>query len=297
MIISTLFGGLGNQMFCYAAGLSLAYLRNTVLKLDLSDICQSDSQRPLGLDCFNLNMNLATADEIWKLNGKTGRKQDLMRKILLMGGQWRLADYITTDGQAHYQEDWCYYPAFHSLPRNTWLYGSFQSERFFLPASDLVRQQFTFRRPIPDQFLEVADAMSRGPSVAIHFRLGDYLQNPSKLVIQPVAYYEQAIRYISERVPADTTYYVFSDDIEHVRQSFSSSVPIRYVDGFNQFNDYEAMRLMSMCNHNIIANSTFSWWAAWLNSNPSKIVIAPSQWFALGYHDNSDMYPESWHKI
>lgn len=284
-------------MFCYAAGLSLAYLRNTVLKLDLSDICQSDSERPLGLDCFSLNMNFATVDEIWKLNGKTGRKQDFMRKILLMGGQKRLADYITTVGRAHYQEDWCYYPAFHSLPCNTWLYGNFQSEKFFLPASELIRQHFTFRRSISNQFLEVAEAMSSAPSVSIHFRLGDYLQNQSKLVIQPVTYYEQAIRYISERVPADTTYYVFSDDIEHVRQSFSSSVPIRYVDGFNQFNDYEAMRLMSMCNHNIIANSTFSWWAAWLNSNPSKIVIAPSQWFAPGYHDNSDMYPESWHKI
>ncbi len=300
MIISHLMGGLGNQMFEYAAGLSLATRRNTVLKLDVSFFHEGNVDgRSYALGCLNVAAQFATADEIWRLNGKLGRKQELAKKILSALGQRRLADLMAVTGQAHYQKDWTYYPEFLQLRDNTWLHGNYQSEKFFASVADLLRHQFTFRYPPAPDAEEMAAKIKSGPSVAVHFRRGDYVPGEKwdKMGVLVGDYYDRAINSIRARLPGDTTYYLFSDDIEAIEREYKPGVPHVFVKCCQHANYYDKIRLMALCDHNIIANSTFSWWAAWLNCNPEKTVIAPKQWFSGYGHNESDICPTEWLRV
>ncbi len=293
-------GGLGNQMFEYAAGLALARRRRTVLKLDTTFYHEHDvDDRHYSLDCFNVNVQFATADEVWKLNGKLSRKQELAKKVLEALGQRRLADLLTLTGQAHYQKQWTYYPEFWDLPDHTYLQGNFMSEKFFAPVSDLLRHHFTFRYPATPAVEEMAARIKSGPSVAVHFRRGDYVpgQKWDKMGVLIGDYYNEAMASLRVRLPADTTYFLFSDDIEAIEREYTPAVPHVFVKCCQHANYYDKIRLMQMCDHNIIANSTFSWWAAWLNENPDKIVIAPKQWFANSPNPDTDIVPEGWERV
>jgi hypothetical protein len=298
MVISHLMGGLGNQMFEYAAGLSLARKRRTVLKLDTSFYHEHDvDDRHYSLDCLNVPAQFATADEVWRLNGKLGRKQEMAKRILTALGQRRLADLMTVTGRAHYQKQWTYYPEFHDLPDNTWLHGNYQSEKFFAPVSDLLRHQFTFRYPPTPAVEAMAVKIRSGPSVAVHFRRGDYTGQYAAIGALSADYYDRGIAFLRGQLPRATTYYFFSDEIEAVEREYRPDVPHVFVKCFDHANYYDKIRLMALCDHNIIANSTFSWWSAWLNANPEKSVIAPKCWFADGHHPDSDICPASWTKV
>lgn len=285
-------------MFEYAAGLSLAHLRRTVLKLDISFYSEHDiDNRYYSLDCLNVPAQFATEDEVWKLNGKVGRKQALVSKLLGVLGQRRLVDLLTVKGQAHPQKQWTFYQEFHKLPDNTWLSGNYQSEKFFLPVANILRHQFTFRYP-PTLAVEAMGMRIRSrPSVALHFRRGDYLGQYSSIGALFSTYYDRAIRSLRSRLSSETVYYIFSDDIEAVEREYKPNVPHVFVKCFGHSNFYDKIRLMQMCDHNVIANSTFSWWAAWLNDNKNKIIIAPKKWFFDSHHPDKDMCPEQWEKI
>jgi len=301
MIISHLMGGLGNQMFEYAAGLSLAARRNTVLKLDVSFFHEGNVDgRNYALECLNVAAQFATADEIWRLNGKLGKKQELAKKILSALGQKRLVDLMTVAGQAHHQKEWTYYPEFLQLPDNTWLHGNYQSEKFFAPAADLLRHHFTFRYPPAPAAEEMARRIKSGPAVAVHFRRGDYVSNDefaSKIGTLPSGYYESALNLMRSKIGNAATYYLFSDEAEPVKCPWPDGKECVWVDCRGAANAHDSMRLMSQCDHNIIANSTFSWWAAWLNRNPGKTVIAPKQWFSGYGHDERDICPAEWLRV
>lgn len=298
MIITHLMGGLGNQMFEYAAGLSLARRRRTVLKLDISFYSEHDiDDRHYSLDCLNVPAQFATADEIWKLNGQLGRKQKLAKTILSALGQRRLADLLAVTGSAHYQKQWTFYPEFHELPDNTWLSGNYQSEKFFAPVADILRHQFTLRYPPTPAVEAMAARIKSGPSVAVHFRRGDYLGQYATIGALSADYYDRAIGLLKGKLPQETTYYFFSDDIEAVEREYRPDVPHVFVKCFDHANYYDKIRLMQLCDDNIIANSTFSWWAAWLNSNPEKIVIAPRKWYADDHRPTDDLIPEGWERV
>jgi hypothetical protein len=298
MIIVHLMGGLGNQMFEYAAGLALARRRRTVLKLDTSFYREHDvDDRHYSLDCLNVSAQFATEDEVWKLNGQLGRKQDLAQKILSALGQRRFADLLSVTGYVHYQKHWGYYPEFYELPDNTWLHGNYQSEKFFAPVADLLRHQFTFRYPPTPAVEAMAERIKSGSSVGIHFRRGDYLGQYNGIGVLSAEYYDRAIDLLKGLLPKDTVYYLFSDDIEAVEREYRPSVPHLFVKCFDHANYYDKIRLMQLCKHNVIANSTFSWWAAWLNPNPSKIVIAPYKWYADEHHPTDDLVPGRWMRV
>ena len=129
-------------------------------------------------------------------------------------------------------------------------------------------------------------------AVSLHVRRGDYLlhdvHNTDKL-----EYYTKAMTYLESKVD-NPTYFMFSDDIEWVKQNFRSQHKMIFVDFNDAKTNYEDIKLMSNCKHNIIANSSFSWWSAWLNTNPNKIVTAPQVWFNGDMYDYTDLVPKSW---
>lgn len=175
------------------------------------------------------------------------------------------------------------------LPGNVRLQGHFQSYKYFEEYRDEVKQYFN--NPRTPLLLELLKTYSNQELCSIHVRRGDYLLHPTKHPLTSEEYYRQAVSLFSKE---DTTFLVFSDDIEWCKQFFSL-IPGTFIyveDG----TDCDDLTLMSLCSHNILANSTFSWWGAWLNENKNKRVVAPKQWFGEDYkHFNTeDLLPSSW---
>lgn len=303
MIITQLNGGLGNQMFQYAAGLALAMQRRTVLKLDVSwfqDRAEFEAHNIYRLDCFNITEQFATRDEV---NELVGRPLSFAERCAVRASRLlKLHDVVrrhTTHGRLHNAVSYQFYPEFFSLPDDTVIAGWWQSEKFFAPAANLLRMQFSPRYPAPRAVEEMAVRIRSGPSAAIHFRRGDYVRNASfnqKIGVVTPQYYDRAIEKLRERSP-NATLYVFSDDIETIAREFKPMGPHVFVRCVEHWHPWDKIRLMAMCDHIAIANSTFSWWAAWLNSSPTKLVIAPDPWFANSVHDTRDVVPESWVRL
>jgi hypothetical protein len=304
MIISRLTGGLGNQMFQYAAGLSLAEHHRTVLKLDVSWFRMDptyEAHNRYALSCWNITEQFAVREEIDRVRGvQLTRSERIAAKLARSVHLYRFADRDSGPANLHYAENFWFYPGFFDQPDNTYLHGMWQSEKFFAPISNLLRQHFSFRYPMPQA---VAEMMSRiqggGPSVAIHFRRGDYVRNAefSKVIgVLDFDYYRRAMALMRERWP-DLTAYVFSDDLDAIEREFGLTERCVYVRAVEHWHPYDKIRLMSACDHAIISNSTFAWWGAWLNANPKKFVVAPDPWFAGKPGDSRDMVPESWHRL
>lgn len=184
----------------------------------------------------------------------------------------------------HYQE----IPNYNN---NVVLYGYFQSEKYFQDYSDEIRKLFmSYDINLSD---DIKDLLDNENTCSIHVRRGDFLKYPSNHPVQNMNYFLKAIK----QMPKDSVFLIFSDDIEWCKQNFPDlPEKFRFIEGNK---DYEDLYIMSHCKNNIIANSTFSWWGAWLNSNPDKIVVAPSVWFGPAYSNNNteDLYCEGWIRI
>jgi hypothetical protein len=158
-----------------------------------------------------------------------------------------------------------------------------------------IRTDFAFRQPLTGLNVEIAQEIAVVNSVSLHIRRGDYASNPKTLSTHgtcSLAYYKEAIRKIIERVESPHLF-VFSDDIDWARDNLNIDLPIRYVDHNRDSESFNDMRLMSLCRHHIIANSSFSWWGAWLNPHEDKIVVAPNNWFANS-NNTKDLLPTGW---
>ena len=190
-----------------------------------------------------------------------------------------------------------------SLKSNINLYGYWQSEKYFKENANLIKKDFTFKNSIESHNISIASEINKTNSVSIHLRGRDYINKPATKKIHNTCglkYYIDSVKYILMHVE-DPYFYIFSDDLEWAYSFFKDiEFQHKFVEGnsWNK-NSYEDMRLMSMCKYNIIANSSFSWWSAWLNDNPNKIVIAPHRWFApLDMNKTTkDLVPEQWVKI
>ena len=175
------------------------------------------------------------------------------------------------------------------IPDNSDISGYFQSEKYFKHAEEKVRTIFTFRPEIQELAKqELAKVKNDAPRVSIHVRRGDYVANSANHTVTGMEYYTEVINKFFSKEPY--RFVVFSDDPEWCKEMFEGG----YIVDIN--NSYVEMCMMSMCDHHIIANSSFSWWGAWLNSNPKKIVTAPSQWFGPNLRHNSvmDLLPREW---
>ena len=192
-------------------------------------------------------------------------------------------------------ENFIYYPEVFSFRNKHELFrGTWQSERFFEHAKETVRTAFVFNTElISSETSNIAREMNTETSVSIHIRRGDYLSPQYKDGFGGICtmdYYEKAIKMICVK-NTNSHFYVFTDDKNWVKENFNLE-DATYVDHNTGNNSWQDMYLMSQCKHNIIANSSFSWWGAWLNSNPDKFVIAPSKWW--NQFEKDDVVPDSW---
>lgn len=195
-------------------------------------------------------------------------------------------------------ENFIYYPdVFDFSGKNELFRGTWQSEQYFKNAKEIIRQRYVFKSALlSEQTTAMAAEICNCNAVSIHIRRGDYLSdhyaNGFAGVCTP-EYYAKAIEYIKSRVE-NVRFYIFTDDPEWVNANFqlTNAVYVQHNTGADSWQD---MYLMSQCSHNIIANSSFSWWGAWLNANPAKIVIAPAKWWRL--FEKDDVVPEEWIRL
>jgi len=297
VIIINIQGGLGNQMFQYASAKSLALKHNVELKLDPN--FQNDKLRDYKLQYFNINEHIATKDEILDLTisfKKHNRFQHkVLRKLQLLKPYYKRRVYK--------HKMWVNDLGILKASNNVYLDGYWGRENFFKDIRNELLDILEIKNDfINDDFLKLNYEISNKNSVSVHLRRGDYAKDPKTLKffgLMPVEYYQKSIDYMNKKYE-NNVFYVFSDDINYVKQNFNFNSDVKYIENKN-LQDYHELKLMSFCKHNIIANSTFSWWAAWLNENSDKIVIAPKKWYndkiAQEYYEKYSFVPENWIKI
>lgn len=289
-IISQVIGGLGNQMFQYAAGRALSILHDVPLRLDVSGFNGYGLHQGFELErVFSCPVTLAEPQDIRTVLGWQSSR--LTRRIFA-----RPALRCLRNRHFIVEPHFDYWPGICKVPLPSYLVGYWQSERYFADARQTIRADFTFRQPMTDCNHALAEEIGAVNAVSLHVRRGDYVSDPKTMAtngICPLSYFETAIRYVSAHVDAPH-FYVFSDDMEWVRENLNiGDYPCCYVDHNSGMDSYNDMRLMSLCRHHIIANSSFSWWGAWLNPRDDKTVIAPKRWFANGTN-TKDLLPVDW---
>lgn len=280
-------GGLGNQMFQYAAGMSLARQLGSKIRLDLSAFGGYEL-RAYALSAFGVNAR--------EVNGERPMFESLHDRLnRRMGGRLGQVKYhrlkVVTEPHFHFWED------FYRLSGNCYLDGYWQSPLYFRHIDVALRQTFALDRFSDSRSKEIESAIRRETQpVAVHIRRGDYVANPEFRRVHGIcerSYYDHA-RSILEKLVGPSRFFIFSDDEMAARQEFAHWTNATFVSGNTQEQD---MMLIAACSHAIIANSSFSWWAAWLNSSDDKVIIAPRLWFArekMRATSTVDLYPESW---
>jgi hypothetical protein len=173
--------------------------------------------------------------------------------------------------------------------------GYMQSEKYFVHNRQLILDLFAPTEEIKQYIETKYGELLKSNLMSMHIRRGDYVHQPNHHPVTSPEYYLTAAEYITSRTAVDK-YVIFSDDIEWCKEIFGTDQNVVYIEGEA---DYIDLYLMSMCKHNIIANSTFSWWGAWLNNNPDKIVVAPTEWFgsARTNLNTADIIPQTWIKL
>lgn len=292
MIISNIIGGLGNQMFQYACGRSLSLRTGQPLRLATDQFEGYTPHNGFELQrVFNIVTPLATESEIRQLLG--WQASPALRRLFgrpamrwFTGNRW--------GNEPHFQ----FWPGLAALQGPRYMHGYWQTERYFQEHADQIHADFAFRMEWDEQDATVRQRMHAQPSASLHVRRGDYNNAKSKGVyaLCGLDYYREAIHLLRERVPG-VRLFAFSDDPDwvdtHLGAEFGPLDIVRHNSGVRSAYD---MRLMSQADHHIIANSSFSWWAAWLNSSQYKIVVAPRHWFLNGTNDR-DLIPSSWIRV
>ncbi len=286
MVITRLLGGLGNQMFQYAAGRALALRLKTNLCADLSwfDSFKFDTSRSYKLDAFNAVLRKLSRQELGRF------------KIISLASRFGFFK-----GKYFREKQFNFDAAFSGLGDGVYLDGYWQTEKYFADFKDTVRNDFNLRYPLSREAADIHGQIKQAPaSCAIHVRRGDYVLDAKTNKYHGVcslAYYKKAAEYVKSRV-GQVEFFVFSDDIPWAEQNLKFGL-MKFVDIPDEegVKDQQEMTLMSKCQHQIIANSSFSWWGAWLNQNPDKIVVAPDKWFNNEKINTQDLIPESWVKI
>ena len=292
MIITHIIGGLGNQMFQYAAGRALSLARGVPLRLDTQDFEGYTLHNGFELNrIFNIEAQLADTRDVSQVLGWRAfsplRRKLFHKRFLKFRGK-----HLFVDSLSNHRLDLA------DMPDTCYLMGNWQSERNFSQVANTIRADFTFNALTVGRNIELAELIRKTNAVSLHVRRGDIASNPASLAIHGLCsldYYRRAIEYVAAKVQKPE-FVIFSDDMEWARENLHINFPCHYVDHNKGLESYNDMRLMSMCHHHILANSSFSWWGAWLNPKESKIVVAPQRWFSANY-DSSDIVPSYWSQM
>lgn len=279
MIYTRLHGRLGNQMFQYAAARGLAARHDGLVALDPRAALHR------GEGVLTRVFDLPLSDP--------GKLPPPKHENLLAYSAWRVSGRPV---RIRREKSLGYNREFEVWPDNSYLHGYWQSERYFAHIANDIRRDFTFAEFSNAQNAEMAACIGESLAIALHVRRGDYLTVGS-LVLCDQAYYDAALETVLKDLPGTPTVFVFSDDPQWAKDNLPLPCDKVVVDFNGPDTDFEDMRLMSLCQHNIIGNSSFSWWGAWLNANVGKRVAGPAKWFGNPKLSNPDILPPDWHRI
>lgn len=289
MILAKLRGGLSNQMFQYAAARRLAHHHQTDVRIDASwyETQRDATPRRFELTQLCISGELATR---WETIGMDGVRSARLYEL-------PVALYRKVRPRYRFvaERTFRFDPRILELPDDVCLFGYWVSERYFADIEDIIRKEFHFRAsPSPENTARLEQLRSC-ESVAVHVRRGDYASDPQLREIHGLCgpdYYARAADEIRRRV-REPVFFLFSDDLEWAVDNLDLGETVVVDDNRDEASP-EDLRLMAGARHNIIANSGFSWWGAWLNPNPEKVIVAPERWLADPSYDASDALPTSW---
>jgi hypothetical protein len=292
MIIVKLMGGLGNQMFQYAFGRYLSLKNNSPIYIQADFLTNEEfsnnslfTNREYQLDGYKISGILIGRKKIKRFLGSKNKIPHIRRKTL----------FIKERDNYGFQNEYL------KLKGNIYLEGYWQSEKYFKEIESILYEEYILKKKLTGKNLETSKIIQDSEcSVSIHIRRGDYISNPifsEVLGACSMQYYQKAIEFLRSK-NLNIVFFIFSDEIDWAKSNLDFITEKKvFVDQNDDGSCYEDMRLMSLCQHNIIANSSFSWWGAWLNRNISKIVIAPKKWYNDRSIKNPDLIPESWIKL
>ncbi|MBL4708757.1 MAG: alpha-1,2-fucosyltransferase [Flavobacteriales bacterium] len=288
MIISRISGGLGNQMFQYAIAKSMAKKNNDISKLDVF-FYPKQTLRKHELNKFNIEEDIASKKECNNLRASEGFIFKVKNKLGLNISRPKFYTYeynITSFDKEVFDKN-----------GDIYLDGFWQNENYFKSIREEIINDFTPKDRISDEVNRYLQDIKSVNSVSLHIRRGDYLADKHTNSVHGVSgldYYKNATEYISTKIE-NPIFYIFSDDITWCKENFTFLQNKIFIDDTKSAID--DLELMKKCKHNIIANSTFSWWGAWLNQNDKKIVIAPKVWFIDEKWQNLSITLNDWIKI
>jgi hypothetical protein len=285
MIYSRIRGGLGNQLFQYCVARSLADSLGTSLGLDIRDFNQN-SPYLMGLKHFNIRASFNPP-------GMATHKKDNYVRYLI--------DAVNGKQKNIYKEPHLNFDKnVFSLPDSSYLKGYWQTEKYFIKDKVNILNDLKIISHQNHKNRTISSKIADNTSVSLHIRRGDYISNTAYNSTHgtcSLTYYTNAINCLINKIGKNFKVFAFSDDPDWVSSNLKLPVDICFVNNNSSDHNYEDLRLMSECDHNIIANSSFSWWGAWLNTNHNKTVITPSKWYADRSIKNDDITPSNWIKI
>lgn len=286
MIIMGIVAWLGNQMFQYAHGKKLSIQSKQPLYLDIDPMYYDMRNYELGI--YNIEENFATE--------KQKRRYTKLRKKKFLDTCWYPVKRFSKKFDPHYIIENKKHPKIHKsmfdyrndIQPASWDYyleWFWQSEKYFIDIAPIIRKEFTLEQPITDpKNVDIMEKIHNSNAISLHVRRTDYMWSDFSWVAT-IEYYNRAIQYIQQKV-INPTFFIFSDDPVWTKENIMTNHESYFIDWNTKENSYKDMQLMSLCKHNIIANSSFSWRWARLNNNADKIVIAPAKWHQkLDYKD------------
>lgn len=279
-------------MFQYAIGRALSIASNSKFLIDISRFDGYELHNGFEISrVFDAPVQVATRADLKSLLG--WRRHRLILSILKrMPLQWQRG------GSLLIEPYFGYWSGVEDKIPPFYIVGYWQSEKYFKSVREVVRKDFRFKSKLDEKNAEISFRIRNCQSVAVHVRRGDYISDPRNARIMATgdaSYFQRAISLITKHI-SEPQFFVFSDDIEWVRREIKFPYRHQFVDWNKGTRSYIDMQLISQCKHQIISNSTFSWWGAWLNNNREKIVIGPKKWF-VNKLDDRDLVPADWIRI
>ena len=281
MIISRITGGIGNQLFQYAIAKSISVKNADIFKLDIHPYKNYMLHSGYRLNLLNIEENIANSEEILNLKGNDNNLFKVLRKLKI----YKKNTYLKEKHAMNFDPNVFNY-------NNVYLNGYWQNEKYFINIRDILLKEITPKKKISEIANNYLSNIQNTISVGLHVRRGDYLKLPHLGVLE-IDYYKKAYDYILQNIDK-AIFYIFSNDLTWCQNNFDFINNKVFVKETRS--EIDDLILMKSCQHNIIANSSFSWWAAWLNQNSQKIILAPKKWFESDSYSNK-LLCENWIKF